>query len=132
MADTTGRRPGAEELADFIIKCADDRKGEKITKLVLGEENSVADLFVVCSANSQPHLNALAGNIERAVREQWNLRARPQPGETGAGGWVVLDYNDVVVHLMTSEVRDRYNLEGLWSRADQSDSIEKLARMTPR
>ena len=103
----------AEELADFCIRCAEDKKAEDPVVIKLPETSGIADYFVLITANSDPHLQALANHIERQVRETYQIRVHS--GEDGnPGGWVLLDFNNVIVHLMLPEVREKYQLEKLW------------------
>lgn len=105
----------AKELAEFCIRCADDKKAENPALIQLPETSGVADFFVVATANSDPHLQALANHIERQVREVYQIRVIS--GEEGNhGGWILLDFNDVIVHLMLPEIRDKYQLETLWGK----------------
>ena len=76
---------------------------------------SFADYFVVCSGNSLRHVSALAQHLEEAL-----ARAGVKPlGVEGLqeGLWVLMDYNDIVIHIFSQPLREFYNLEGLWSEA---------------
>ena len=106
----------AKELAEFCIRCADDKKGEDPALIKLPETSGVADYFVLATANSDPHLQALANHIERQVRETFEIRVI-SGDEGNPGGWVLLDFNTVIVHLMLPEIRDKYQLETLWGKA---------------
>lgn len=103
----------AKELAEFCIRCADDKKAEDPALIKLPETSGVADFFVVVTANSDPHLQALANHIERQVRETYQIRVIS--GEDGNhGGWILLDFNNVIVHIMLPEIREKYQIETLW------------------
>ena len=115
MTTENSRIEKARALAEFCIKCAEDKKAENPVLLPLGPSSSIADFFVVASANSEPHLQALGSYIERQVRENMQLRVI-SGNEDNAGGWVLLDFGDVIVHLMLEEVREKYQLEALWGR----------------
>ena len=116
MTFANSRVEKAKELAEFCIRCAEDKKAEDPALIKLPETSGVADYFVLATANSDPHLQALANHIERQVREVYQMRVLS--GEDGAhGGWVLLDFNDVIVHLMLPEVREKYQLETLWGGA---------------
>lgn len=113
MTSEKNRVEKAKELAEFCVKCADDKKAENPLIIKLPETSGIADYFVLATANSDPHLQALGSHIERQVREVYQIR--PLSGEDGNhGGWVLLDFNDVIVHLMLPEIRDKYQLETLW------------------
>ena len=113
MTSEKDRIENAKKLAEFCIQCAEDKKGESPELIKLPETSGIADFFVIVTANSEPHLLALAHHIERQVREVFQIRVIS--GEEGnPGGWVLLDFNDVIVHLMLPEIRDKYQLENLW------------------
>ena len=116
MTSENERIEKAKALAEFCIQCAEDKKAEDPVLIKLPETSGVADYFVVATANSDPHLQALANHIERQVRE--NFQVRVLSGENGDhGGWVLLDFNDVIVHIMLPEIREKYQLETLWGGA---------------
>ena len=113
MTTEQSRVEKAKDLAEFCIRCAEDKKAEEPVLLKLPESSGVADYFVVVTANSDPHLQALSHHIERQVREVY--RTRVLSGDDGdPGGWVLLDFNSVIVHIMLREVREKYRLETLW------------------
>lgn len=104
-------------LVDQIIEGMEDIKGEDILVLDLRElENSICDFFVICSGNSNTQVNALADSVEKKVRE--SLKDKPWHREgTTMAEWVLLDYVSVAVHIFQKQVREFYDLEGLWSDA---------------
>lgn len=108
----------SNELADFCISSAAEKMGGNLLKINIAETSSIADFFVLATAESAPQLNALNGFIERQVRDKFQLRVLSVSGND-ASGWILLDFGPVIVHLMTPEVRDRYNLEGLWGASPQ-------------
>ncbi len=114
MTTEKDRIAKARELADFCIKCAEDKIAENPVMLPIGGNSGIADFFVVATANSEPHLNALANYIERQVREVYQLRQLSCGEDASAGGWVLIDFGDVIVHLMLPEIREKYQLENLW------------------
>lgn len=116
----------AETLAKFCAEAVGEKLAEDIRILQLGPESGIADFLVVGSANSEPHLQAVANFVEREVRDKFHLRPRGLNGES-ASGWVLIDFNDVIVHVMTAEMRTRYNLEGLWGTPDAERKLGELA-----
>ena len=115
------------ELLDFCIKCAEDKLAENVVTLEIGKVSSVADYMMVATASSEPQLRALSSFIERQVREKYQLRTLGQPDDS-ASGWVLLDFGNLIVHLMTPESRERYNLEGLWGENPTAATAAKMAR----
>ncbi len=106
----------SRKLAQRCRELADDRKAEDIVVLDVRKLSSVTDYFVVASALSDPHLRAIVEEVEIRLKREEGLRASAVDGTTAAG-WVVLDYFDVMVHVMRRDIRDRYDLEGLWNDA---------------
>ena len=104
-------------LVDKIVEAIQDTKGEDIQIFDLsGIENSVADTFVICSGNSNTQVSAIAGNIEKKVRN--DIRERPWHVEgTENAMWVLVDYVSVVVHIFQKEIREYYDIEELWGDA---------------
>lgn len=104
-------------LINTIIDSIQDTKGEDIRILDLTNiENAAADYFIICSANSNTQVNAIAGNIERRVRNELKERPWHTEGEENAL-WVLVDYISVVVHVFQKHTREYYDIEDLWSDA---------------
>jgi ribosome-associated protein len=78
--------------------------------------STFTDFFVLCSGTSEPHLKAIAGEIETRLREDHNIRPAAVDGFP-ASQWIVLDYLQVIVHVFHREKREFYSLEDLWSDA---------------
>ena len=106
----------SKKLALLCRELADNRKAEDIVILDVRKLSSVTDFFVVASGTSEPHLRAIMDEVTDKLRADHNLRPRAVDG-TLHTAWVVLDYFDVIVHIMRTDVRERYNLEGLWGDA---------------
>ncbi|MBO5821692.1 MAG: ribosome silencing factor, partial [Lentisphaeria bacterium] len=109
----TERLNKSREIAEFCIKCAEEKMAENPALLALGSESSIADFFVVIGANNEPQLRALTSFIERQVREVYQLRPLSEENDS-TGGWTLLDFGNVIVHVMTAEMREKYDLETLW------------------
>jgi len=106
----------SKKLALLCREFADNRKAEDIVILDVRELSSVTDYFVIASGTSEPHLRAIVEEITSKLREDHDLRPRAVDG-TMHTAWVVLDYFDVIVHVMKQDVRERYDLETLWGDA---------------
>jgi ribosome-associated protein len=106
----------AKQLALLCRKLADNKKAEDIVVLDVRKLSSVTDYFVICSGTSEPHLRAIVTELEDRLWEDHGLKPRAQDGADG-GRWVVMDFFDVIVHVMHPDVRKQYDLEGLWSDA---------------
>ena len=106
----------SRKLALLCREMADNRKAEDIVILDVRELSSVTDYFVVASGTSEPHLRAIVDEITEKLKEDHDLRPRAIDG-TLHTAWIVLDYFDVIIHVMRQDVRDRYDLESLWGDA---------------
>jgi ribosome-associated protein len=93
-------------LARAIVAAASEKKAENIVLLDLRALSTVADYFVICSGGSERQLKAIADGIDEMSVS----------GASG-GGWVLMDYTDVVVHIFLPSQRTYYNLEALWQKA---------------
>jgi ribosome-associated protein len=106
----------SKKLALLCRELADQKKAENIVILDMRALTTVTDYFVICTGTSEPHLRAIVHEITDKLREQHNHRPRAIDGSLPAT-WIVLDYLDVMVHVMRSDTRERYDLEGLWGDA---------------
>ena len=106
----------SKKLAQLCRALADNKKAEDTTVLDVRELSSVTDYFVIASGTSQPHLRAIVDEISEKLREEHHVRPRAVDGNLQAA-WIVLDYFDVIVHVMRRDVRERYDLETLWGDA---------------
>ena len=78
--------PTPEELANFCAKCADDKLAENVKVIAVGAVSSIADYYVIATANSEPQLHALCSELERRVRDEYKLHPARTDG-VGTGGW---------------------------------------------
>ena len=106
----------SKKLALLCRELADNKKAEDIIVLDVQELSSVTDYFVIASGTSEPHLRAIVDEITDKLRDEHHLRPRAVDG-TLHTAWVVLDYFDVIVHVMKQDIRERYDLETLWGDA---------------
>ena len=120
----------SKKLALLCREFADNKKAENILVLDVRKLSSVTDYFVIASGTSQPHLRAITEEISAQLRDQYDLRPTRAEGSQGAN-WVVLDYFDVIVHVMHTEARQRYDLEGLWGDAKPVQPAKAKKKKTP-
>lgn len=100
-----------------IIKAIQDKKGEHIVSLDLRKiPEAVADFFIICEANNQPQIRAIADAVEEEVRKRSGENPYHHEGKQ-ALQWVLIDYVNIVVHIMMPESRKFYKLEDMWSDA---------------
>ncbi len=101
------------DLLNRILVSLDDDKAENIVTIDLAGRSSLCDAAVVASGRSSRHVAAMADHLARKLKEG-GYGTRPISGQ-GQGDWVLVDAGDVIVHLFRPEVRDYYDLEGMWS-----------------
>ena len=106
----------SKKLAQLCRDFADNKKAENLVVLDVRRLSSVTDYFVIATGTSQPHLRAIVEEIHSKLRDDHELRPTRTDG-MASGTWVVLDYFDVIVHVMHTETRKHYDLEGLWGDA---------------
>ncbi|MEO6071372.1 MAG: ribosome silencing factor [Chitinophagaceae bacterium] len=107
----------SSKIFKTIIKAIEEKKGENIVSLDLRKiHEAVADFFIVCEATSQPQVRAIADNIEEQVRKVCDEFPYHHEGKKTLQ-WVLIDYVNIVVHIMIPETRKFYKLEELWSDA---------------
>lgn len=102
-----------EELNAFVIEKLEDMKGRDIVSLRISDKASFADYMVICSGNSNRHVKSIAQSVAMECRAA-GVEPRGMEGND-VGEWALVDLNDVIVHVMTDEQRDIYNLEQLWA-----------------
>lgn len=102
-------------LAKLCREAAEDKKAEDVVLLDVRKVSSIADYLLICSGNSEPHLKAIAEEISVRLKAA-GVRPKGRDGFP-TSRWVVVDYGDVMVHIMHPETRDHYALESLWGDA---------------
>jgi len=103
----------SKKLADLVVDALEEIKGLDIVRLDVSDMTTVTDWMVVASGTSSRHVQALVDNVAEKARVAGH-RPSGVEGESG-GEWVLLDLQDVLVHVMLPKVREFYNLEKLWS-----------------
>jgi len=105
-------------IARACAEFADDKKAENIRILDLRGLSPVIDYFVLCSATSAPQLRAVRDNIEDEMKEKHGQRPLYKDGNYDSQ-WIIIDYGNVMVHVLTPEKREYYALEELWGDAPE-------------
>ena len=109
------KNTGSQELALSIVEWALEKKAEDVSLLDLSSLSDVADAFVLASATSETQVRAIADAIVEGGVARKEKATHVEGRE--AGRWVLIDFIDVVVHVMLPELRQRYSLERLWADA---------------
>jgi ribosome-associated protein len=113
----TKKKVTTDVLLANIIKGIEDVKGNDIDILDLRAiDTAVCDYFIICNGNSNTQVNAIVNSIQKLVSKE--LKDKPWHIEgTDNGEWVLMDYVDIVVHVFQKQIREFYNIEGLWGDA---------------
>lgn len=114
-----------ELLIRLCEEIAYERKAENIIRLNLKEYSAVSDYFLLCTATSTPHVGALAERIRRGVLEKMNIKPYRMDG-SAESCWMIVDYGNVMVHIMTEEKRQEYQLETLWNDVPAEDAVKRI------
>lgn len=107
-----------EDLAKACVKAAVDIQAENIRVWDMRGVSNLTDFMIVCSGSSLPHLRAIIRAVAGAVEMEHQVKAVNSEGKVDSK-WVVLDYIDVMVHVMHDEMREFYDLEELWAEAKE-------------
>ena len=114
---STVRLTKNSKLIKTIINAIQEKKGENIISLDLRKVNeAVADFFIICEASNQPQVRAIADYVEMEMKEKCDESPYRHEGMKNLQ-WVLIDYVNVVVHIMLPETRKFYKLEEMWSDA---------------
>jgi len=114
---STVRLTKNSKLIKTIINAIQEKKGENIISLDLRKvDEAVADFFIVCEASNQPQVRAISDFVEQQIKEKCDEDPYRHEGMKNLQ-WVLIDYVNVVVHVMLSETRKFYKLEEMWSDA---------------
>lgn len=115
----------SEKLSQVVVKGMQEKKANEIRVLDLKHiSNSVADYFIICSGNSDTHIDAIANSVEEEVIKTDGQLPWHKEGSNNKS-WVLLDYVDVVVHIFAKESRSFYGIEDLWADAEITE-IEQV------
>lgn len=108
-------------LVDAVVEGIRDIKGQNISILDLhGLDGASADFYVICQGNSTTQVESIADSVEDKVREMVGEKPLHFEGKVNSQ-WILIDYHDVVVHVFLGDLREFYDLEGLWADAQRED-----------
>ena len=109
-------------LGRKIVQILEDKLAEDILLLDLTGISDFTDSFVIANGTSERMLQSLADYVREIIKQETGLN--PVIESSGQSGWIVLDYGYVVVHLLSPEMREYYDLEGLWQKAKVVLSVQ--------
>jgi ribosome-associated protein len=117
---TEPRRPDpqTEAMARLAAEACDDRKAVDIRLIRVDEVSSLADWFVICSGLSDVQVRAIARSVEDTLELELGRLPLRREGQT-EGRWLLLDYGEVIVHVLTPTEREYYDLESFWGHGEQ-------------
>ncbi|WP_313756324.1 ribosome silencing factor [Tissierella sp.] len=110
-----------ENKLSIITKACEDKKGIDIKLLNISKLTSIADYFVIVSGNSSTQVMAIADEVESKMIEAGELEFSKEGYQSGR--WILLDFNDIIVHVFHKEEREFYNLERLWSDGGERNNL---------
>ncbi len=114
--DPTRLNDETYHLAHAMAEAADDRKGVDISLLAIGEVSMLAEYFVIATGFSKAQVRAMSTSIQDKIEREFGRTPKSISGEN-EGTWILLDYGDVIAHLMMSREREYYGLEAFWGHA---------------
>lgn len=102
---------------DYIVQILEDKKAKDIKVLYVKDVTLIADYFVLCSGTSTTHIKSLSDELEEKLKGK-GIRMHHKEGYNGAR-WILMDFNDIIVHIFHHEDRSFYNLERIWADAKE-------------
>ena len=116
----------SKKLAQLCRDLADNKKAENVVVLDVRKLSSITDYFVIASGGAEPHLRAIMNEMIDRLRDDHGVAPRAIDGDLNTP-WQVLDFFDVIVHIMRQDARERYDLESLWGDAPRTKPRKKAA-----
>ncbi len=115
------------KLAKKAVKIAEDKKGENVVLLDVQEKTPITNYFVIATANSMPQINAIINEIEKTFKYDYSVEVLRRDGGNSAVNWKVLDFGGIIIHVMSQDLRQLYNLEHIWE-SDELKPKKKLVK----
>ena len=125
-ATDTGRVPiDAEDLHRLVLQSLDDDQAQEVVSIPLAGKSNIADHMVIASGRSTRQVASMAVKLAAKIKERFGRSVRIEGLPTA--DWVLIDADDVIVHIFRPEVRNFYNLERMWAFGDDS-AVNTAAR----
>ena len=118
------------KLAKKAVKIAEDKKGENVVLLDVQEKTPITNYFVIATANSMPQINAIINEIEKTFKYDYSVEVLRRDGGNSAVNWKVLDFGGIIVHVMSQDLRQLYNLEHIWESDEPKPKKKKVVKKT--
>ena len=116
-----GKVMQATDVTKQIVDILEEHKAEDISLLDVREQIDFADYFIICTGTSDRMLDALADAVIDGIREKYHIHGSVQG--VSSGGWLLIDFSDIIVHIFSADKREYYDLETLYS---ESKTLLKL------
>lgn len=113
-----------EEIKDIALEALDDLKGRDAITLDVRAMTDITDYMLVCTGTSNRHVKSLADNVALTLKKR-GCPAMSIEGVDHSAEWALVDFGEVIVHVMLPETRDFYDLERLWSTSPEDASAEE-------
>lgn len=113
----------SEKIIKIALNALNEKKATQLSAIHVGELTVITEYFIIATANSSSHIKALADIVDEKLSKE-GIEARHIEGK--ATGWVLLDYNSVVIHIFSREAREFYGLDRMWNDGEQLDLSEIL------
>jgi ribosome-associated protein len=126
MGQGNHKPPSSREKSLYCVRSALEKKAFDLVLLDLNNISSFTEYFLICSGRSDRQVQAIARSIDENLKKKGIYSLGVEGFEKGK--WILMDYDDVVVHVFLDPVRKFYDLEGLWLDAPRVDKVEQIAR----
>jgi ribosome-associated protein len=126
MVDTVRSKEAAVEIAALI----EDHKGEDTMVIDVSDQSSWTDYFIISTVNSVGHLKGVVRHIKQYLRDR-DLEIRHRHKRMAEDGWELIDCGNVVIHLMSKDMREFYDLEKLWFNGEVVYQSSKSSKSSP-
>lgn len=108
----------SKELAKIAYNALDDKKGINISVIDISEISTLADYFIIAGGNNENQVKALADNVEEELYKSGEVTPKHIEGYDNAN-WILMDFNDIIIHIFNEEDRLFYDLERIWRDGKQ-------------
>ena len=112
-----------QDIIQIAVKALDDKKAKDIEVIEIEKITTIADFFVIATGSSSTQVKSLANEVEHKLSE---LGLEPHHIEGKSTGWILLDYNGVIIHVFHTEMREFYDLSRMWADGAKHDIDEYL------
>lgn len=105
------------ERVEIIKKACDNKNAEDILDIDISGKTTLADHFIIVNGNSSPQLDAIKDEVDFKMSKEGYFYKSIEG--TPESGWIIMDYEDIIVHIFNSEKRRFYNIERLWNNTEK-------------